>query len=231
MPSPFPGMNPYFEQPDVWRGFRTDFLVELRRAINRVVRPKYRAYLEESVYIDDQATGAFAVADVAVSRRPGRPRGRSAGAAVAAAPVTATLPDWVQRTHRWLTIRDSQDRTVVTVVGLLSPSNKSGGDDGARYRAKRRKVLRSAANLVEIDLLRGGRRMPLDQLPECDYCVVVSRRPDRPRVGLWPVGLREPLPAVPIPLRPGDPEPTVELKPVDPLPRPVVSHPLEPHPG
>jgi hypothetical protein len=75
-------------------------------------------------------------------------------------------------------------------------------------------VLRSEANFVEIDLLRGGRRMPLDRPPDCDYCVLVSRRQDRPRVGLWPVRLREPLPVIPVPLRPGEPEPTVALKPV-----------------
>jgi hypothetical protein len=61
--------------------------------------------------------------------------------------------------------------------------------------------LASPTHLVEIDLLRGGRRMPIDELPPCDYCVVVSRSEDRPRAGLWPIRLRDGLPEIPIPLR------------------------------
>jgi hypothetical protein len=59
-------------------------------------------------------------------------------------------------------------------------------------------------NLVEIDLLRGGRRLPVEGLPECDYYALVSRPAERPDVGLWPVRLRERLPVVPIPLRPSE---------------------------
>jgi hypothetical protein len=63
-------------------------------------------------------------------------------------------------------------------------------------------------------LLRGGQRMPLRTLPACDYYALVSRRWQRPEMGLWPVKLREPLPSIPIPLRADEPEPLLELKPI-----------------
>ena len=54
--------------------------------------------------------------------------------------------------------------------------------------------------------------MPLEDLPACDYCVMVSRVEERPRVGLWPLGVRDPLPIVPVPLRQPDADATIDLK-------------------
>ena len=54
----------------------------------------------------------------------------------------------------FLEVRDRQDRELVNVIELLSPSNKRAGDDREQYLAKRREILRSPAHLVEIDLLR-----------------------------------------------------------------------------
>jgi hypothetical protein len=78
--------------------------------------------------------------------------------------------------------------------------------------AKRSALLESSANLVEIDLLRGGRPMPDANRPACTYSVLVSRRQDRPRCGFWPIGLRQRLPEVPIPLRLDDGEAHVDLQ-------------------
>src|SRR5260370_23338771 len=105
----------------------------------------------------------------------------------------------------FIQIRDRQTRDVVTVVELLSPSNKRPGPDREQYLAKRRRLFASWVNLVEIDLLRAGPRLPLEELRPCDYYALVSRYGDRPKAGLWPVQLREPLPVIPIPLR--DPYP------------------------
>jgi hypothetical protein len=66
--------------------------------------------------------------------------------------------------------------------------------------------------LVEIDLLRGGERMPVEEMPACDYIVMVSRSYERPRVELWPLALRDPLPTIPIPLRRGDRDATIDLQ-------------------
>jgi hypothetical protein len=42
MPSPFPGMNPYLEQDDVWHDFHERFLPAAAEAIGVQVQPDYR---------------------------------------------------------------------------------------------------------------------------------------------------------------------------------------------
>jgi len=60
---------------------------------------------------------------------------------------------------------------------------------------------------MEIDLLRGGRPMPPEERPDCDYSVLISRSERRPAAAFWPIRLRERLPAVPIPLKDNRSEP------------------------
>lgn len=201
MPSPFPGMNPFFEQPGIWRGFHSLLLSQITFAISPHVTPRYFVNLEERHYFDYDT---------------GTPSSDSPTAylgTVPPGPIIARIPRPIRRKHRWLTLRDSRNREVVTVIEILSPANKSGPDRG-QYLRKRRQILRGAAHLVEIDLLRGGERMPTDDAPESDYLILVSRQPRRPDVDVWPVGVRQPLPLVPIPLRTGEAEPLLDLKPL-----------------
>lgn len=109
-------------------------------------------------------------------------------------------------------IRDRQSRELITVIELLSPSNKRPGSDREQYLAKREELLNSRAHLVEIDLLRGGRPMPLDERPECVYSVLVSRMEERPRAGFWPLFLLDRLPVIPIPLRHPDGDVPLDLQ-------------------
>ncbi len=109
-------------------------------------------------------------------------------------------------------IRDRRRRQLIAVIELLSPSNKNLGDDRNKYLGKREQILASTAHLVEIDLLRGGPRLPLEDMPVCDYCVLVARHEERPRVGIWPIGLRAPLPVIPVPLAGGDPDAKLDLQ-------------------
>ncbi|MBV8233815.1 MAG: DUF4058 family protein, partial [Planctomycetaceae bacterium] len=41
MPSPFPGMNPYFEQAAHWQDYHTEFLSALRRQLAPRIAPNY----------------------------------------------------------------------------------------------------------------------------------------------------------------------------------------------
>jgi hypothetical protein len=53
MPSPFPGMNPYFEQAAHWQDFHTEFLSAFRRQLAPRIAPNYIVQLEEHVFIHD----------------------------------------------------------------------------------------------------------------------------------------------------------------------------------
>ncbi len=215
MPSPFPGMNPYLENEDPWHTFHGEYVGTLMRQIAPQVSPRYIVQCDENVYIHERS---------ADERLPvGRPDGfvaDSGGRISSAAPAVATpAPAYARLApavdivrEPFLVIRDRRDREVVTVVELLSPTNKRPGGDRDQYLAKRRQYLASRVNFVEIDLLRGWERMPLDELPESDYCVAVSRVAERPQVPVWPIPLRDALPTVPIPVREGEPDARADLQ-------------------
>jgi hypothetical protein len=114
--------------------------------------------------------------------------------------------------HSYLEIRDREGHELVTVLELPSPANKRPGPDREQYLAKRRQLIASPVHLVEIDLLRGGPRLPVEGLGECDYYLMVSRAEDRPDVGLWPLRLADRLPPIHIPLRPPHPDARLDLQ-------------------
>jgi len=218
MPSPFPGMNPYFEQEEVWQDFHQSFIPLAREVLSAQVLPGYLVKIEEYLFIHELSAEERLLlgrSDVGI-KQSGVPDAQNRTTnlgAVATAPYYARLPQAVDtERHSYLEIRDRQGRELVTVIELLSPSNKRPGGDRETYVGKRRQLLASGVHLVEIDLLRGGPRMPMEDLPDCDYYAIVSRAEDRPRVGVWPIRLRDPLPKIPIPLRGADPDAELDLQ-------------------
>ena len=126
--------------------------------------------------------------------------------------VQLELPEQDVEKVPFLELRDPQGRELVTVIELLSPSNKRAGDDREQYHAKHRELVRSPAHLVEIDLVRGWSPMPQEGRPECDYSVMVSRAEKRGAADFWPIGLRDKLPVIPIPLRSPDAAVCIDLQ-------------------
>lgn len=214
MPSPFPGMNPYFEQTAHWLDFHTEFLSALRRLLAPQVGPKYIVQLEEHIYIHDlppEPRQRLGTADLALAQT-GSSEQREAAIGLLEAPAEVWLPEQEIERVPFLEVRDRQGRELVTVIERLSPSNKRAGDDREQYLTKRRELLRSPAHLVEIDLLRGWNPMPQHRRPECDYSVMVSRAEKRRAADFWPIRLRDRLPSIPIPLRAPDAAAAVDLQ-------------------
>jgi hypothetical protein len=208
-------MNPYLEQDDVWQDFHDRLIPALSDAIAPQVSPQFVVKIEEHLFIHEPAADQrFRVgnADVSVAQRPGATSPMRGSQAVLNAPARIVLPAVEFERQPFLEIRDRQSRQLVAVIEVLSPSNKRPGPDRDQYVGKRANLLRSTAHLVEIDLLRAGPRFPLEQAPACDYYVMVSRAEERPAAGFWPLGLREPLPVVPVPLRPPWPDARLELQ-------------------
>jgi hypothetical protein len=213
MPSPFPGMNPYLEQEDAWHDFHERFMPAAAAMLEPQVGDDYIVKIDENVYIhevDADRPELLGRADVFVSQSAETPR--SAATALLHSPATVTLPAIDVERDSVIEIRDRRSRQLVTVIELLSPANKRPGKDRDQYLAKRGRILSSPTHFVELDLLRGGPRMPIDDLPPCEYCVIVSRAEDRPQAALWPIGLRKALPSIPIPLREPDRLPRLDLQ-------------------
>ena len=220
MPSPFPGMNPYFEASK-WKSFHAQLVPRTAGMLNRQMPAGYFAGTEVDVILREPPAAERLMtkgADVAVSGRRAATTGMSGGGTgLIASPVAPMAGDYVvvpleflEEKRRWIEIRNREGDRVVTHVEILSPSNKR--QDRAEYLGKRKRLLWSDANFVEIDLLRGGRRMPMEGLPPCDYCAIVARPEERGRARYWTATLRHPLPSIPIPLRPEDGEVPLDLQ-------------------
>lgn len=212
MPSPFPGMNPYLEHPHTWKDFHETFIPTARAFLAALVRPKYFVSIEENLYIQDWTENghSIGIADVAVGRRHDA-HGTTAGVATLTPPVRGQIRVPEAERLSYLELRNRDDEQLVTVIELLSPTNKRGRDRD-RYLQKRAEILSANVHFVEIDLLRAGPRLPIECLPPCAYYVVVSRADERPDVGIWPVQLRARLPMIPIPLRAPDPDVELDLQ-------------------
>jgi Protein of unknown function (DUF4058) len=217
MPSPFPGMNPYLEHEDAWHNFHEQFPDRVVEVLEPQVGPNYFLKVDEHVYIhelpDDQRRFLGRV-DAALSTKTGQAKGQAAESAMAtlAAPRRVLLPAVNKIGLSYVEIRDRRSRRLVTVIELLSPSNKRPGPDREQYEYKRAEILASSTHLVEIDLLRGGERMPFDEPVACDYCLLVSRSEMRRQAELWTIGLRDRLPPIPIPLLGNEVGPILDLQ-------------------
>ena len=216
MAYPFPGMNPYLEHKDVWHDFHNGLIERIRDCIVPQVRPNYITKVDDNVYIHElSAEQRFLLGrpDVSISHHGGMVSVRSLATEICEPMFEGTLlPAVDQINESFIEIRDAQDRSLVTVIELLSPTNKTLGSDREQYLAKRRRLLHSNVNLVEIDLLRGGVRPEVEGLPDCDYAIMVSRYLQRPKVGLWSMRLKDQLPRIPIPLAGEDPDVIIDLQ-------------------
>src|SRR5262249_27375515 len=166
MPSPFPGMNPYLEQESVWHDFHERFCTVAAELLTAQVRPNYIVKIDEQIYIHELQAGSKQLvgrADVAVSRPKGE-KPQPSSVEVLEAPARVRLPEVDVESLSFLEIRDRESWQLVTVLELLSYSNKDSGPDRGQYLAKRGRLLASSVHLVEIDLLRGGPRLPCEGL-------------------------------------------------------------------
>jgi hypothetical protein len=210
----FPGMDPWLEHPARWPDVHNSLIAALGARLGPMLRPRYFVGIEERTYPAD-AEGLVFVGrpDLAVERAD-RATPRAAERAPQPHPdvVTVTVPMLETVRETWLEIRAVPNGRVVTVVELLSPSNKAAGDGRDLYEQKRRRVLGTRTHLVELDLLRGGERMPLyGDVHEGDYRILVSRSERRPSADLLVFSVRDAIPRFPLPLAPGEPEPEVDL--------------------
>jgi len=216
MRSPFPGMDPYLESPALWSAVHNRLIAAIADDLVEHLSFAYRVEIETRTYLEtDEGSVLVGLPDVAVATRSANRTTEGVATSQASiSPETVTLPR-VEAVREWyLEIREVATGTVVTAIELLSPSNKRSGEGRRVYERKRNQVFASLTHLVEIDLLRSGQPFPPIEQQRQDYRILVSRSDQRPTAQIYAFGLREPIPAIPIPLLPGEPEPLLHLQPL-----------------
>jgi len=215
MKSPFPGMDPFLEEPNLWPDVHLSLVIAIRAQLNSKLPANYAAWADKYVWIHEPD------ATVRTRVRPDtfivkHENGTAPQATVVvAAPATIVLPAAQHEGNKYLKIVDAKSRRLVTVIELLSPANKKAGPDREDYLTKRIDYLTAGVNFVEVDLLRAGERLPLgESLPiGFDYYAMVCRANQMPTAGFWPFTVRDPIPQIPIPLAVGDPDVLLDLRP------------------
>jgi len=216
--SPFPGMDPYLEEH--WRDVHHRFLTYACDELQPRLPSDLRARLEERVFVEPESgEGRGIYPDVRVVERPGLGVGMAPASDVAVAEPLIIHAESEPATEGFIEIIDvGSGNRVVTVIELLSDSNKLPGDGQDQYRKKQREYLQGGVSLVEIDLLRSGQRVlsvPLGRVPPShrttyQICVTRGRKPRTFEVYRAP--LRDPLPTIRVPLRPADADVPLDLQ-------------------
>lgn len=225
MPSPFPGMDPYIEACGLWEDFHKHLIEQIAWQLadvapeRYVVRTGVRSYL---VLVESEGKNEHPfLPDVSVSTPQGRKKGGKKGGTAVAEPAVENKPHvlraFLDEEHResFVEIYETNpEMRLVTSIEVLSPSNKRPSSEGwDLYQRKRKSILLDYVNLVEIDLLRGGQRMPmLDPWPNSPYTLMVARARKPYACLVWEGHFQHPLPAIPVPLSKPDPDLSLNLQ-------------------
>jgi hypothetical protein len=221
-------MDPYIEQHHLWPDFHDDLIGEIKRFLASTLPARYVVRTGERSYVvlagaEGREEHPF-VPDLGVTSSGRRPR-RSASATPARPPEPTAQNGPVQMLalieeryrENFIEIHETQpEQRLVTMIEVLSPANKRRGTEGWDiYLRKRQGLLLGAANLVEIDLLRGGQRLPMvTPWPASTYYLLVCRRQRAPFCTVWPASFQERLPVAPVPLDDPDADIDLDLQPM-----------------
>ncbi len=211
MRSPFPGMDPYLEDPGGWPNIHHRLISSISDQLMPKIAPRYSVSIEERVYMVDQDDLDHRISpDLAVrTRRLAEP---AAPYDTITRPVILAPAPSFRLADRYIDVVDRKTRTVVTTIEVLSPINKRRGSEGFRaFTEKRQQVMDSETHWVEIDLLRAGER-PARVMAMGDYYGLLHRGDGDGSLEVWPIQLRERLPTIAIPLRAPDSDVALDLQ-------------------
>jgi hypothetical protein len=217
MQSPFPGMDPYLEQH--WGDVHLNLISYAEGLLNEQLPRDLRARAQERIVVDLPSEERAYYPDVRVVERE---RAGPGGTAIAETDVALAEPLEVPflepETQGYLEIVETRpERRLITVLEILSPSNKYAGKGRDQYRQKQLDSAEGCVSLVEIDLLRAGAhvlQVPLAQYPPAyrtPYKVCVHRG-WKAKAEIYRIPLRQRLPAIRVPLRETDADVALDLQ-------------------
>ncbi|HWE01654.1 MAG TPA: DUF4058 family protein [Tepidisphaeraceae bacterium] len=218
MPSPFPGMDPYLEDPALWPDVHHELISVAREMLLAALRPRYFIQIDERLYVanDDDEARSVIIPDIRVRDLLGAGEAPRAMSVLTAEPGIQVDADFqIEVRESRLKIIDRQDNQVVTIIEILSPANKVKGSQGrTSYAEKKHVVLTAHTNLVEIDLLRDG--IPLYRgkasTPQNYMAQLWHWMGDHYSRWIWPMRLEQRLKTIPIPVRQGDADAALDLQ-------------------
>jgi hypothetical protein len=209
-------MDPYLEHPGFWRDFHQRFITYWCDWLADHLPDHYAVRIDErlGVVAEQPGGGKTMLPDLSVSQAQPLPETvppETAVATLVREPVTLGLEYAEEETESFLRVYHRPDASLIAVLELLSPTNKEG-DGRQLYLEKRNQLLRETVHLVELDLLLGGKRLPVrGNLPPGDYYAYVARGDQRPRCEVYGWKLTEPLTPIRLPLKPSDPDLVFDL--------------------
>jgi hypothetical protein len=208
-------MDPYLEHPGYWRDFHQSFITYWRDWLLDNLPDHYDVRIDERLgVVAEYNGGKTMLPDLSVSQSHPLPEKVPSATAVATLnrePVELGVQYADEETESFLRIFHRPDASVIAVLELLSPTNKEG-DGRQLYLQKRNELLRETIHLVELDLLLGGKRLPIrGNLPPGDYYAYVARGDQRPRCQVYGWKMTEPLTAILLPLKLPDPDLVFDL--------------------
>lgn len=217
-------MDPFLEAR--WSDVHVTLIGFIKEALQPALPPDLRARSEERVLLEEtegEGTRAYrsdvSVVDLGPKHR--REPSRERPVATTIEPVIVECYDAPQFDRFVQIIDTTAGNRVVTAIEVLSPWNKGPGRLNREYLRKLDDYARGQVSAVEIDLLRypPRDRLPVGQrdLPperRTPYLVCVRRAWALEKWEVYPLGLRQPLPKVPIPLRYEDAEVDLDLQPL-----------------
>jgi len=212
MKSPFPGMDPYLEAR--WKDVHSRMAFLASDQLAPQLPQTLRARIEESFVIesDDEGRPRRVSPDTSISESPRHTTesASTAGGIAVAEPLRVTwgVESSIQRSVR--IVDTARGHRLVTAIEFLSPTNKLDVRERRAYRRKQRDLLGGGASLVEVDLVRSGNYIlypPEVALPgdvRATYMVSVTRGWDEGAASIYPIGTRDRLPIIRVPLRESD---------------------------
>lgn len=215
--NPFPGLNPYMERR--WGDVHVKLTALIAMELGTELPQNYSAIGEQQVDVKGGESKRYSpdVMLVDESWKQGLPpvwKPDSTGGSTAPEPLIVEVG---APPERWVEIRHD-DGDLVTVIEVISPTNRGSGR--LEFESKRKDYIAAGVSVVEIDLLRAGKRLidlgdksfiqRFGKDEATTVCTIRSGFPSRREVYLCP--LREPLKSVRIPLRHPDPDVVLNLQ-------------------
>ena len=199
MPDMFPGMNPYFEHPDVWPEIHPQLISALARLLQEDVSERYNVLVRKRVY---RVSGEDSLVVGQLTHElpeHGSETNGSSHSSSQPIPTYIAVPQTIKEDY--IEIVDCQIGRTVTIIEVLTPQKKRPGRGRESYEQRCEAIFGSDTHFVEIDLLRGWE--PISAYApgnDVDYRVLVSRSDQRPKADLYAWQVNAPIPPLMLPL-------------------------------